>query len=123
MGAAVDGIDVVGEAEDALGVGVVVLQTDLDLDVLNAALRHFGRVGDDLHIDIGFVGVGEFKIDRLFVQDLLATIQVLNKFGNATVVLKRRLLGFARLGIGGALVGEGDNQALVEEGELAQTLG
>ncbi len=39
------------------------------------------------------------------------------------VYLKVWVLGFAGLGVGGALVGEGDLDALVEEGELAQAVG
>ena len=38
VGAAVDGVDVVGEGEDVLGVGVVVLERDLDLRRAFAAL-------------------------------------------------------------------------------------
>ena len=37
--------------------------------------------------------------------------------------LNSAVLGIAGLGVGGALVGEGDDQSLVEEGELAQTVG
>ena len=37
--------------------------------------------------------------------------------------LNSALLGFAGLGIGGALVGEADFKTLVEESELAQALG
>ena len=42
MRAAVDGIDVVGEAEDGLRVAVVVLQRDLDLDAVALGLHHDG---------------------------------------------------------------------------------
>ena len=101
VGAAVDGVDVVGEGEDGLGVGVVVLQRDLHGDVVALGLH----------------------VDGLLVQDLLALVQVLDELGDAAGVLEVCVLGFAGLGVGGALVGEGDLEALVEEGELAQALG
>ena len=83
-----------------LGVGVVVLQADL-------------------HRDAVFLG---FHVDGLVVQHLLAAVQVLDELRDAAVVLELRLLGLARLGIGRALVGERDQQALVQEGEFAQAL-
>ncbi len=100
MRAAIDGIDVVGEAEDRLGVAVVVLQRDLHGDA---------------------VALG-FHVDRLVVQHALAAVQMLDELGDAAVVLELGALGLAGLGIGGALVGERDEQALVEEGQLAQAL-
>ena len=101
MRAAVHRVDVVGEGEDGLGVGVVVLQADL----------HGDAVALGLHVD------------GLVVQHLLAAVEVLDELGDATRVLEELLLGFAGLGVGGALVGERDLQALVEEGKLAQALG
>ena len=101
MRAAVHRVDVVGEAEDRLGVAVVVLQRDLDLDVVARGLHH----------------------DGLVVQHGLAAVQVLDELGDAAGVLELGPPGFAGLGVGGALVGERDLQALVEEGHLAQSLG
>ena len=101
MRAAVDRVDVVGEGEDGLGVGVVVLQRDL----------HGHAVALGLHVD------------RLVVQHLLALVQVLDELGDAAGVLELCVLGLAGLGVGGALVGERDLDALVQEGELAQALG
>ena len=75
MRSAVDGVDVVGEAEDGFGVGVVVLQADFHDDVVS-----FG-----------------FHVDRLVVQDLLAAIQVLDELSDAAVVLEVGVLGFACL--------------------------
>ena len=100
MRAAIDRVDVVGEAEDRLGVGVVVLQRDLH--------GHAVALG--------------FHVDRLFVQDLLAAVQMLDELGDAAGVLELCVLGFAGLGVGGALVGQRDLQTLVQEGELAQPL-
>ena len=101
MGSAVDGVDVVGEGEDGLGVGVVVLQRDLHGDV---------------------VALG-FHVDGLVVQHLLALVEVLDELGDAADVLELLVLALAGLGVGGAFVGERDLEALVEEGELAQPLG
>src|SRR5579883_3460764 len=101
VGAAIDGVDVVGEAENVLGVAVVVLQADL-------------------HDDAVFFG---FHVDGLVVQDLLAPIEVLDEFGDAAVVLEVGMLGLAGLGVHVALIGEGDEKALVEESEFAQALG
>ena len=101
MRAAIDRVDVVGEAEDRLRVAVVVLQRDLDLDVVARGLHH----------------------DRLVVQNLLAAVEVLDELGNAAGILELSAAGFAGLGVGGALVGERDFQALVQEGHLAQSLG
>ena len=66
MRAAVDGVDVVGEGEDGLGVGVVVLQRDLHGDA---------------------VALG-FHVDGLVVQNLLALVQVLDELGDAADVLE-----------------------------------
>ena len=63
-----------------------------------------------------------FHVDGLIVQYLLAAIQVLNEFGNATVVFEFGGFGFAGLRVSGALVGERDQQALVQKRQLAQAL-
>ena len=100
MRAAVDGVDVVGEAEDGLGVAVVVLQRDVDLDAVAQG----------------------FHDDGLVVQHRLAAIEMLDELGDAAGVAELGAAGFAGLGVGGALVGERDLKALVEEGHLAQAL-
>jgi hypothetical protein len=98
---AVDRVDVVGKAEDRLGVAVVVLEGDFDLDVVAHRLHH----------------------DGLFVKHGLAAIEVLHKLGDAASVVKLGVAGFTGLGVGGSLVGERNGEAFVEEGHLAQTLG
>ena len=91
MRAAIDRVDVVGEAENGFGVGVVVLEADFD---------------------VYLVLVG-FHVDRFVVQDGLAAVQMLDEFGDAAVVLELGTLGFAGFRIGLALVGERDHQSLV----------
>ena len=66
--AAVNGVDVVGEAEHGLGVAVVVLQRDLH--------GHAVALG--------------FHVDRLVVQHVLAAVQVLDELRDAAVVLELR---------------------------------
>ncbi len=83
------------------GVAVVVLQRDVDFD----AVAH------------------RFHDDRLVVQHRLAAIEMLDELGDAAGIFELGALGFAGLGVGGALVGERDLEALVEEGHLAQPLG
>ena len=100
MRSAVDRVDVVGEGEDRLGVGVVVLQRNL----------HGHVVALGLHVD------------RLVVQHLLALVQVLDELRDAADVLELLVLALAGLGVGGALVGQVNLEALVQEGELAQPL-
>ena len=56
------------------------------------------------------------------MERLLAAVQVLDEFGDAAVVLELGALGFAGLRVGLALVGERDEQALVQEREFAQAL-
>ena len=94
VGAAVVGVDVVGEAEDVLVVAVVPLHRDLDHDAVPGAL----------------------EVDRGLVQHLLVAVQVLHEARDAALVLEALLLAVA-------LVLEGDEDAPVQEGELAQPLG
>src|SRR5271165_4703365 len=98
--ATIDSVDVVGEAEDGLGVAVVILQRDFHVDAVALGLH----------------------VDRLVMQHRLAAVQVLDELGDTAVELELGTLGLAGLGIGGALVGERDQQTLVEEGQLAQAL-
>ena len=100
MRSAIDGVDVVGEAEDGVRVTVVVLERDLHGDA---------------------VALG-FHVNRLLVQYVLAAVQMLDELGDAAAVLELGALGFAGFRIGRALVGEGDEQSLVQEGELTQAL-
>ncbi len=86
--------------EDGLRVGVVVLERDL-------------------HDERALLG---FHVDGLFVQHLLALVEVLDEPGDAVVVLEALAFEFAGLGVGSALVGEGDLDPLVQEGELAEAL-
>ena len=57
------------------------------------------------------------------MQHRLAAIQVLDELGDAAGVLELGALGLAGLGVGGALIGQRDFQALVQESHLAQALG
>ncbi len=57
------------------------------------------------------------------MQDVFALVQMLDEFSDASAELELGMLGLAGLLVGGALVGQGDDQAFVEEGELAQTIG
>ena len=86
MGSAVDRIDVIGKAENRLGVGVVVLQRDLH--------GHAIALG--------------FHVDRLVVEHLLTAVQMLDELRDTAGVLELLLLALTGLGIGGALVGKRD---------------
>ena len=101
MRAAVHRVDVVGEAEHRIAVGVVVLQPDFHGE--RAAVRHFAVA---------------FEVNRLVVQHALALVQKLDELGDAAFEVERfhagRLL---------PLVGQDDAQAFVQERELAQALG
>ena len=101
MRAAVNGVDVVGKAEDGFGVAVVVLKRDLDLDFVARRLHH----------------------DRLVMQHGLAAVQMLDELSDAASIAEFGAPRFAGLGVGGTLVGKRDLQALVQEGHLAQPLG
>ncbi len=98
MRAAIDGVDVVGEAEDVLAVAVVVLEGDF----------HGERAA------VGQLPLS-FEVDRLVVQHSFAAVQVLDELGDAAAVMK-----LVRLDRVHALVGQGDPQALVQERQLAQ---
>jgi hypothetical protein len=93
VGAAFVGIDVVGEGEDQLGVAVVPLQGDFGFD---AVLRAFHE-------------------DRLVVDVRLVLVQVLDERDDAAFVLELVALAVA-------FVVERDEDAAVEERELAQAL-
>ena len=101
MGAAIHGVDVVRKAEYRLGITVVVLQADLH--------DHAVAVG--------------FHVDGLVMEELLASVQVLNEFGNTAVVFELDRLSFARFRVCGALVGQRDLETFVQEGQFAQALG
>ena len=94
VGAAVDGVDVVGEREHVLGVGVVVLERDLD------------RGG----------AVPALAVDRPAVERLLVPVQVPDERDEAALEVERALAVVA-------LVAERDPDALGEVGGLAQALG
>ncbi len=102
MRAAVDGVDVVGKAEERLRVAVVVLQGDFDV---NGAVA--GRAG--------FLAL---HVDRRVMEDSLAAVEMFDKFRDAAVVKKIGCL----IGIF-ALINECDLEAFVEESEFAETLG
>ena len=57
------------------------------------------------------------------MQHLLALVEQLDELGDAASVFEVGALGLAGLGVGGAFVGQGDFEALVEKRELAQALG
>jgi hypothetical protein len=101
VNAAIHRVDVVGKGKDRLGVGVVVLQRNLHGHVVTLGLH----------------------VDRLFVQDLLALVQVLDELGDASDILELLVLALTGLRIGRALVGQVNLQALVQEGQLTQPLG
>ena len=78
MRAAIDGVDVVGKAENLLVVAVVVLNRDFDCHA---------------------VALG-FHVDRLVVQYVLAVVQMLDEFCDAAGVMELSCFGFAGLWIG-----------------------
>ena len=94
MGAALASVDVVGKAENALGIGVGVAQGYLHLHQILLA--------------------GE--VDGLFVQGLALAADVVHELGDAALVEK---LGFLLI----ALVAELDAQASVQKAQLAQASG
>src|SRR5258706_9654839 len=100
MRAAILGVDVFSEGEDILGVVVVVLDRDLERKAF-AFLLH---------------------VDGFLMQHRLTAIEVLDELRDAAIEFEFRALGFAGLGIRGALIGKRDGQTFVEEGELTQTI-
>ena len=98
MRAAVDGVDVVRKTEHTFGVSVVVLDADFHGDAIALV----------------------FHVDRFFMQHLLAAVQMLDELRDAAGVLEFGDLGFARFGVGVPLVGQRDDEALVQERQLAQ---
>ena len=94
MRAAFVRVDVVGERIHRLGVAVVPLQRDLDVDAVLLAVH----------------------VDRLVVDGGLVLVQILDERDDPAFVQE-----LVRLAV--ALVVERDGDAAVEEGELAQTLG
>ena len=95
MGAAVHGVDVVGEGEDVLGVPVVVLQGDFD----------DGRA------------ILSLDVHRPVVEDFLVLVEVAHEADQATLEVEG-LLARRRL----TLVAEGDPDPLVQVGRLAEPL-
>jgi hypothetical protein len=84
MGAALDRVDVVGEGVDALGVAVVPLHRNLDVDAFARALQvdHVGMDGR-----LGAVQVSDEGDDATFVEELvrLAVALVVDRDPDATV--------------------------------------
>ena len=68
------------------------------------------------HAAVGQLALA-FEIDRLVVQHRLAAVQMLDELGDAAAVVKLVLLGRF-----GALVGQSDLEAFVQERQLAQPL-
>src|SRR6185503_2648150 len=93
MRAAFVRVDVVGEGVNRLGVAVVPLQRDLGIDAVTVAAH----------------------VDRLLVDRRLVLVQVVDERNDAALVVE-----LVRLPI--ALVVEGDDDAAVQERELAQAL-
>ena len=99
MGAALDGVDVVGEGEDVLAEAAVVLQRDLD----------------DVALD-SLVDVDRGDVDRTE-----ALVEVLDERLDAALEVED-VLGLARTLLF-ALVQQPDGDALVEVGQLAEPVG
>ena len=93
VGAALGGVDVVDVGVDVLGVLGGVLQGDFDGDAFALA----------------------FDVEDVGVDRLAGAVEVLDVLAEAVVVLEGLVLA-------GALVGDGDPHALVEEGELLHPL-
>ncbi len=104
VGATFDGVDRVGEGVHRGGVGGVPLQRDLDAHPL------LGQVG--LDVDHGRVDRLAGAVDELHVVD-------------QAVVVPERVVQLVALGVDvlGTFVGEGELEALVEEGHLAESGG
>ena len=93
MRATLDRVDVVGEGVDALGVAVVPLHGDLDIHAVSRALQ----------------------VDHVGVDRRLGAVQVRDEGDDATLVQE-----LVRLPV--ALVADGDADATIQEGQLAQPL-
>ena len=93
VGAAIDGVDVVGEGEDVLGVRVVVLEGDLD----------------------GRPALAPLDVDRAGVEDFLVAVQVPHERLEAALEVERALAVVP-------LVDERDPDPLVQVCRLAQAL-
>ena len=91
MRTAVDGVDVVGETKYRFRIPVVVLHANFH-DHAGALLFH---------------------VNRLIVQDLLATIQMLNELSNTAGVFELSGLWFAGFCVSRALVCERNQQAFI----------
>ena len=94
MGTAVNCVDVVGEAEDVLGVGVVVLEGYLD----------------------GGGALSALHVDRACAQRLLVAVEMADEGDEATLKIER---AFSIR----TLIDQPNPQALVQVGRLAQALG
>ena len=101
VGAAVDRVDVVREGVDALVVGLVVLERDLDVD-------------GDFAPPLGEAALAG-QADRRAMQRGAAAVQVLDERDQAALVAEV-------VALAAALVGDLDAQAGVQERELAQAL-
>src|SRR5437667_9208494 len=99
MRSTVDRIDVVSEAKHALGISVVVLQPNLH--------------GHPIALS--------FHVDRLVVQNLFATIQMLDELRDSAVVFELGGLRLASLGVSRALISKRDEQAFIQECEFTQS--
>ena len=94
VGAAIDGVDVVGKGKNILRITVVVLERELHVDVVAVA----------------------FRVDRRGVKHFLVFVEVLDEFGDAAVVMKLALFV-------AALILEADGQPFIQERHFAQALG
>ena len=123
MGAALVGVDRVGVGVDGVGVGAGPLHRDLDGDLRVGVL---GLEGDDVGVDhLGALG----RVDELDEVLQAALVEVGDRAGAAGGLALLGLLGLeldvdllVLLGLVGALVGQRDAQALVEEGHLLEPL-
>ena len=99
--AAIHRVDVVGEAEKAFRIAVVILQRDFH--------RQSSRVVRQFPVG--------FEVDGLVVQHRLAAVQMLDELRDAAAV--QELVALHRVH---ALIGQVDFQAFVQERQLAQPL-
>ena len=100
--AAFMGVDVVREAVDRFRVAIVPLQRDFNVDAVLRALHE----------------------DRRVVHDRLVLVQVRDELADAALVVESVALAFAiRRSFLFALIVKRDDDAAVEEGELAKAVG